>query len=33
MIDPAITLDENDKWDKRWSQLFLGGRKAQKESE
>ena len=33
MIDPVVTLDEDDKWNKLWSQLFLGGRKAQKESE
>ncbi len=33
MIDPVITLDENDKWEKLWSQLFLGGQRAQKESE
>lgn len=33
MIDPVITLDENDKWEKLWSQLFLGGQKVQKESE
>lgn len=33
MIDPVITLDESDKWEKLWSQLFLGGQKVQKESE
>lgn len=33
MIDPVITLDENDKWEKLWSQLFLGGQKVQKEAE
>ncbi len=33
MIDPVITLDEADKWEKLWSQLFLGGQKAQKETE
>ena len=33
LIDPMVTLDEDDKWNKLWSQLFLGGRKAQKESE
>lgn len=33
MIDPVISLDENDKWEKLWSQLFLGGQKVQKESE
>jgi iron(III) transport system substrate-binding protein len=31
MIDPVITLDEADKWEKIWSQLFLGGQKVQKE--
>jgi len=25
VMDPAITLDEWDKWDKLWSELFLGG--------
>ena len=33
MIDPIITLDENDKWEKIWSELFLKGKKLQKESE
>ncbi len=33
MIDPVITLDEADKWDKLWSELFLGGKKAEKETE
>ncbi|HET9822229.1 MAG TPA: extracellular solute-binding protein [Burkholderiaceae bacterium] len=33
MIDPVITLDEADKWDKLWSQLFLGGQKVQKEAD
>lgn len=33
MIDPVITLDENDKWEKLWSELFLGGQKVKKESE
>jgi iron(III) transport system substrate-binding protein len=33
MIDPVITLDENDKWDKLWSELFLKGQKVQKETE
>jgi iron(III) transport system substrate-binding protein len=33
MIDPVITLDEADKWEKLWSQLFLKGQKVQKESE
>jgi len=26
LIDPAITLDEWDKWSRLWSQLFLGGK-------
>jgi iron(III) transport system substrate-binding protein len=30
MIDPVITLDEADKWDKLWSQLFLKGDVVQK---
>jgi iron(III) transport system substrate-binding protein len=33
MIDPVITLDENEKWEKLWSQLFLKGKKIEKESE
>lgn len=33
MIDPVITLDEADKWEKLWSQLFLKGQKVQKEAE
>ena len=33
MIDPGITLDEADKWDKLWSELFLKGQKVQKETE
>lgn len=31
IIDPAIALDEGDKWDKLWSTLFLGGRPVEKE--
>lgn len=26
LIDPAITLDEWDKWSRLWSELFLGGK-------
>jgi iron(III) transport system substrate-binding protein len=26
IIDPAIALDEGDKWDRLWSNLFLGGK-------
>jgi iron(III) transport system substrate-binding protein len=33
MIDPVITLDENDRWEKIWSDLFLKGQKVQKEAE
>ena len=33
MIDPVITLDEADKWDKLWSDIFLKGQKVQKETE
>jgi iron(III) transport system substrate-binding protein len=33
MIDPVITLDENDKWEKLWSELFLKGKKLEKEAE
>ncbi len=31
MIDPSITLDEADKWEKLWSELFLKGQKVQKD--
>src|SRR5207249_4547738 len=31
MIDPVITLDEADRWEKLWSDLFLKGQKIQKE--
>jgi iron(III) transport system substrate-binding protein len=27
MIDPIITLDENEKWSKTWSDLFLKGQR------
>jgi len=33
MIDPVITLDEADRWEKLWSDLFLKGQKIQKEAE
>ena len=33
MIDPVITLDENDKWEKLWSDMFLKGKKIEKEAE
>jgi len=33
MIDPVITLDEAGKWEKLWSELFLGGAKVKKEGE
>jgi iron(III) transport system substrate-binding protein len=33
MIDPVITLDEADKWEKRWSDLFLKGQKVDKVTE
>jgi iron(III) transport system substrate-binding protein len=33
MIDPVITLDENDKWEKLWSDLFLKGKKLEKEAD
>jgi iron(III) transport system substrate-binding protein len=32
MIDPAIVLDESDKWEKLWSALFLKGRAMKKEA-
>ena len=33
MIDPAITLDEDAKWEKLWSDLFLKGQKVQREGD
>jgi iron(III) transport system substrate-binding protein len=33
MIDPVITLDENERWEKIWSELFLKGQKLKKEEE
>ncbi|MDO8437876.1 MAG: ABC transporter substrate-binding protein [Nitrosomonadaceae bacterium] len=33
MIDPVITLDEAEKWEMRWSELFLKGQKVQKETD
>jgi iron(III) transport system substrate-binding protein len=33
MIDPVITLDESEKWEKHWSELFLKGRKIEKEAD
>lgn len=33
MIDPVITLDESEKWERLWSELFLRGQKVQKETE
>jgi iron(III) transport system substrate-binding protein len=33
MIDPAITLDEDQKWSKLWSDLFLKGQRVIREVE
>jgi iron(III) transport system substrate-binding protein len=33
MIDPVITLDESEKWEKLWSDMFLKGKKLDKEAE
>ena len=33
MIDPVITLDEADRWEKLWSELFLQGQKVQKDAD
>ena len=33
MIDPAIVLDEAQKWEKLWSELFLKGQAIKKEAE
>ena len=31
MIDPALALDEGDKWDNFWSKLFLGGKPVERD--
>ncbi len=31
MIDPVITLDEDEKWSRRWSELFLKGQRVPRE--
>ena len=31
LIDPAIVLDEWDKWEKLWSEIFLKGQPVKKE--
>jgi len=33
MIDPAVVLDESEKWEKLWSNLFLKGQAVKKEAE
>jgi iron(III) transport system substrate-binding protein len=33
MIDPVIVLDEADKWEKIWSELFLKGQAIQREKD
>jgi iron(III) transport system substrate-binding protein len=33
MIDPAIVLDESQKWEKIWSELFLKGQAIKKDAE
>jgi iron(III) transport system substrate-binding protein len=31
MIDPTLALDEGDKWDQHWSNLFLGGKPVERD--
>jgi iron(III) transport system substrate-binding protein len=31
MIEPALALDEGDKWDRLWSAMFLGGKPVQRD--
>jgi iron(III) transport system substrate-binding protein len=33
MIDPVVVLDEADKWEKIWSELFLQGKAVEKEKD
>jgi hypothetical protein len=31
MIDPSLALDDGDKWEKLWSNFFLGGRPVERD--
>jgi iron(III) transport system substrate-binding protein len=33
MIDPVLVLDEAEKWEKIWSELFLKGQAIKKEAD
>ena len=33
MIDPVVVIDESEKWEKRWSELFLQGQAIRREKE
>jgi len=33
VIDPVITLDEDQKWSKAWSDLFLKGQRIKRDAE
>jgi iron(III) transport system substrate-binding protein len=33
MIDPAVVIDEAEKWEKLWSQIFLKGQAIKKDAE
>ena len=33
MIDPAIVLDETEKWEKLWADLFLKGQSVNKQAD
>jgi iron(III) transport system substrate-binding protein len=33
MIDPVVVMDESEKWEKRWSELFLKGQAIRREKE
>jgi iron(III) transport system substrate-binding protein len=33
MIDPVVVLDEANKWEKIWSELFLGGKPIEREKD
>ncbi|HYX67172.1 MAG TPA: extracellular solute-binding protein [Burkholderiales bacterium] len=33
MIDPVVVIDEADKWEKRWSELFLKGQAIRREKD
>jgi hypothetical protein len=33
MIDPVVVIDESEKWEKLWSELFLRGQAIKRDSD